>query len=118
MTELKSTVVQQQKELQALTAQSIREQATQIQKVNALIEFKVNLRHKWSSATAEAETPNNVNMKPSITRITTSIERPFLRCHFLLITLVLGFLAFTLALTALRVDAHKTGSWLPGTRLS
>jgi len=38
ITELKSTVAQQQKGLEALTAQ-VREQATQIQKVNAQIEL-------------------------------------------------------------------------------
>jgi len=73
----------------------------------------MNLRRKWSSATAKAKTARNVNMKTTIPRITTSIERPFLRCGFLLITLVLGFFAFSLAPTAFGVNPPPDGGY-PG----
>ena len=53
-------------------------------------------------------------MKTTIPRITTSIERPFLRCGFLLIALVFGFFAFSLASTVFGVNPPPDGGYAGG----
>jgi trimeric autotransporter adhesin len=53
----------------------------------------MDLRHKWSSATAKTKTTKNMNTKSTIPRITTPIGRPFLRSALILIEFFLACIA-------------------------